>query len=202
MSADFSRQLNDSGMGQGRSIWQKLHIDVPLLCLLLLLCASGLLILYSASGQNIDMVYRQMTHFAIGFSLMIIIAQFNPHWFEVAAPGLFIAGVVALILVLLVGVGAKGAQRWLSMFGLFRFQPSEIMKLVVPMMLAWFMASRVLPPNFKVISQALLLIFIPTLLVMKQPDLGTSLLIAISGLLVLLFAGLSWRWMVLALAIL
>jgi len=115
-----------------------------------------------------------------------------------AAPWMYGVGIISLILVLLVGVGAKGAQRWLSIFGVFRFQPSEIMKLAVPMMLAWFMASKLLPPNFKTISQALGLIFIPTLLVMKQPDLGTSLLIAASGLLVLLFAGLSWRWIALA----
>ena len=198
MSGDFLRQLDDTSMGGGKSLWQKIHIDFPLFALLLLLVCSGLFVLYSASGQNMHMVSRQLVYFAIGFSIMLFIAQFNPRWFMMAAPWMYGVGIISLILVLLVGVGAKGAQRWLSIFGVFRFQPSEIMKLAVPMMLAWFMASKLLPPNFKTISQALGLIFIPTLLVMKQPDLGTSLLIAASGLLVLLFAGLSWRWIALA----
>ncbi len=198
MSGDFLRQLDDTSMGGGKSLWQKIHIDFPLFALLLLLVCSGLFVLYSASGQNMHMVSRQLVYFAIGFSIMLFIAQFNPRWFMMAAPWMYGVGIVSLILVLLVGVGAKGAQRWLSIFGVFRFQPSEIMKLAVPMMLAWFMASKLLPPNFKTISQALGLIFIPTLLVMKQPDLGTSLLIAASGLMVLLFAGLSWRWIALA----
>ena len=198
MSGDFLRQLDDTSMSGGKSLWQKIHIDFPLFALLLLLVCSGLFVLYSASGQNMHMVSRQLVYFAIGFSIMLFIAQFNPRWFMMAAPWMYGVGIVSLILVLLVGVGAKGAQRWLSIFGVFRFQPSEIMKLAVPMMLAWFMASKLLPPNFKTISQALGLIFIPTLLVMKQPDLGTSLLIAASGLLVLLFAGLSWRWIALA----
>ncbi|MEH6345121.1 MAG: rod shape-determining protein RodA [Bermanella sp.] len=198
MSGDFLRQLDDTSMSGGKSLWQKIHIDFPLFALLLLLVCSGLFVLYSASGQNMHMVSRQLVYFAIGFSIMLFIAQFNPRWFMMAAPWMYGVGIVSLILVLLVGVGAKGAQRWLSIFGIFRFQPSEIMKLAVPMMLAWFMASKLLPPNFKSISQALGLIFIPTLLVMKQPDLGTSLLIAASGLLVLLFAGLSWRWIALA----
>jgi rod shape determining protein RodA len=201
MSGDFSRQLDDSNMGARRSIWQKIHIDFPLFALLLLLILSGLFVLYSASGQNMHMLSRQMVYFAIGLTLMLVIAQFNPRWFMMAAPWMYGVGIVALILVLLIGVGAKGAQRWLSIFGVFRFQPSEIMKLAVPMMLAWFMASKLLPPNIKTIVQALGLIFIPTLLVMKQPDLGTSLLIAASGIFVLLFAGLSGRWIALALMI-
>ena len=201
MAGDFIRQLDDSGMGRGRSIFQKLHIDLPLFVMLLVLVLGGLFVLYSASGQNMHMVSRQMVYFAIGFGCMLVIAQFNPHWFQLAAPWIFGAGIISLLLVLVMGVGAKGAQRWLSIFGVFRFQPSEIMKLAVPMMLAWFMASKLMPPNFKVIVQAMVLIFIPTLLIMRQPDLGTSLLIAISGLLVLLFAGLSWRWITLAIMI-
>lgn len=201
MSGDFSRQLDDSNMRGGRSLWQKIHIDFTLFALLLLLIFCGLFVLYSASGQNMHMVTRQLVYFTIGLVIMLIIAQFNPRWFMMAAPWMYGVGIVALILVLVMGVGAKGAQRWLSIFGVFRFQPSEIMKLAVPMMLAWFMASKLLPPNIKTIAQALGLIFIPTLLVMRQPDLGTSLLIAASGLFVLLFAGLSWRWIALALMV-
>lgn len=192
MAGDFSRTL-DMG-AQKRSIWQSLHIDLPLLVLLLMLMSTSLFVLYSASGENLNMVYRQMVYFGLGLFIMFVVAQFHPLWFQMFAPWAFTAVVIALLLVLLVGVGAKGAQRWLSVFGLFRFQPSELMKLVMPMMVAWYLASKLLPPSFKNIVVTLVIIFLPTFLVMRQPDLGTSLLIAAAGLLVLLFAGLSWRY--------
>ncbi|EAT11636.1 rod shape-determining protein RodA [Bermanella marisrubri] len=192
MAGDFTRTL-DMG-AQKRSIWQSLHIDLPLLVLLLMLMSTSLFVLYSASGENLSMVYRQMVYFGLGLFIMFVVAQFHPLWFQMFAPWAFTAVVIALLLVLLVGVGAKGAQRWLSVFGLFRFQPSELMKLVMPMMVAWYLASKLLPPSFKHIVVTLLIVFIPTFLVMRQPDLGTSLLIAAAGLLVLLFAGLSWRY--------
>jgi rod shape determining protein RodA len=198
MAGDFSRQL-DLGGTSSKSIFQKLHLDGKLLGLLLLLSLGGLFILYSASGQNMAMVYRQAVYLGLGFTLMLIIAQFHPRWFLIAAPWMYGVGVIALLLVILVGVGAKGAQRWLSVFGVFRFQPSEIMKLVVPMTMAWFLASRLMPPKLNVIAISMVIIFVPTLLVMKQPDLGTSLLIAASGLFVLLLGGLSARWIVIAL---
>jgi rod shape determining protein RodA len=200
MAGDFSRTLS-LGNSSGKSFLKKLHLDPKLLTLLLLLMFSGLFILYSASGQNMTMVYRQAIYLLIGFVVMLIVAQFHPRWFQMAAPWMYAAGIIALLLVLLVGVGAKGAQRWLSVFGIFRFQPSEIMKLVVPMTMAWYLASKLMPPKFKIISISLAIIFIPALIVMKQPDLGTSLLIAASGLFVLLLAGLSTRWMLLALMI-
>ncbi len=198
MAGDFSRQL-DLGDSSGKNIWKKLHLDPKLFALLMILALAGLFILYSASGQNISMIYRQATYYGLGFSIMLIIAQFHPRWFQMAAPWMYGAGIVALLLVFLIGVGAKGAQRWLSVFGVFRFQPSEIMKLVVPMTMAWFLASQLLPPKFKVIAISMGIIFVPTLMVMKQPDLGTSLLIAGSGIFALLLAGLSWRWIALAL---
>jgi len=198
MAGDFSRQLDGMSMQRGRSIWQRLNIDLTMVFLLLLLCAGGLFILYSASGQNMGMVYRQMTYFGLGFFLMIVIAQVDPRWFQMAAPWVYVAGVVALVLVLLIGVGAKGAQRWLSVFGFFRFQPSEMMKLITPMMVAWYLSSRLLPPRLNVIVVVLILVFLPALLIFKQPDLGTALLIAAAGLLVLLFAGLSSKWIAIA----
>lgn len=198
MAGDFSRQLDGMSMQRGRSIWQRLNIDLTLMFLLLLLCAGGLFILYSASGQNMGMVYRQMTYFGLGFFLMVVIAQVDPRWFQMAAPWVYVVGVVALVLVLLIGVGAKGAQRWLSVFGFFRFQPSEMMKLITPMMVAWYLSSRLLPPRLNVIVAVLVLVFLPALLIFKQPDLGTALLIAAAGLLVLLFAGLSSKWIAIA----
>ena len=119
MAGDFSRTL-DLGMSGGKSIWQKLHLDSKLFMLLLILSFSGLFVLYSASGQNMAMVYRQATYLLIGFIVMIIIAQFHPRWLQMSAPWMYGVGIIALLLVLLVGVGAKGAQRWLSVFGVFR----------------------------------------------------------------------------------
>lgn len=196
MAGDFIRQLDDSGMGQGQTLAQKLHIDVTLVLLLLCLCACSLFVLYSASGQNSGMVVRQATYFALGFMIMFVIAQFHPRWFYMGAPWIYGCVVIALLLVLLVGVGAKGAQRWLSIFGLFRFQPSEMMKLAMPMMMAWYLSSRILPPKFKYIAVSLLIVGLPFVLIIKQPDLGTSLLVGTSGLLVLLFAGIRWRWII------
>lgn len=198
MAGDFIRQLDDTSMQRGRSIWLRMNIDLTMLCLLLLLCAGGLFILYSASGQNTGMVYRQMVYFGLGFFIMLVIAQVDPRWFQMAAPWMYGVGIVALILVLLVGVGAKGAQRWLSVFGLFRFQPSEMMKLITPMMVAWYLSSKLLPPRLKVIASVLVLIFLPALLIFKQPDLGTALLISAAGMFVLLFAGLNSRWIIIA----
>ena len=194
MAGDFIRQLDDSGMSQGPSIAQRLHIDLTLLLLILVLCACSLVILYSASGQNTGMVTRQATYFLIGLFVMLVVAQFHPRWFYMGAPWIYGAVVVALLLVLAVGVGAKGAQRWLSIFGLFRFQPSELMKIAMPMMMAWYLSSRVLPPRFKHIAGSLVIVGLPAVLIIRQPDLGTSLLVGAAGLLVLLFAGLRWRW--------
>ena len=198
MAGDFIRQLDDASMQRGRSILHRMNIDITMLFLLLVLCAGGLFILYSASGQNMGMVNRQMIYFALGFFIMIVIAQVDPRWFHMAAPWMYGAGIIALILVLLVGVGAKGAQRWLSVFGVFRFQPSEIMKLITPMMVAWYLSSKLLPPRLKVISSVLMFVFLPALLIFKQPDLGTALLVSSAGIFVLLFAGLSSKWIAIA----
>ncbi|WP_396587505.1 rod shape-determining protein RodA [Bermanella sp. R86510] len=197
MAGDFTHTL-DLGVNK-RSVWHVLHIDWPMLLMLLLLMVTSLFSVYSASGENMSMVMRQLSYFGLGLLIMFFVAQFHPIWFQMAAPWAFGAVVIALILVLLVGVGAKGAQRWLSVFGLFRFQPSEMMKLAMPMMVAWYLASKLLPPNFKHIMITMLIVFVPTFLIMKQPDLGTSLLVATAGMLVLLLAGLSWRYMLAAL---
>lgn len=191
--ADFIRQLPLSEVQGRRNIWSILHLDGPLFLLLLLLAVSGLIIIYSASGQDIQMVKKQGISFLVAFVLMIIIAQFDPRWLQMMAPWAYVAGLLALMGVLLFGVGAKGAQRWLQLPGLPRFQPSELMKLIVPMMVAWYLSKQLLPPKWSVILVTLVMIFIPVLMILKQPDLGTSLLISASGLLVLFFAGLRWR---------
>ncbi|KZZ43223.1 rod shape-determining protein RodA, partial [Oleiphilus sp. HI0118] len=119
--------------------------------------------------------------------------QFEPSFFKRWSVVLFVLGVLALLGVMFYGVGAKGAQRWLQLPGLPRFQPSELMKLIVPMMAAWYLSSRYLPPSFKDVLGALFLIFVPVFLIVQQPDLGTSILIASAGLFVILFAGISWK---------
>ncbi|MEH6358543.1 MAG: rod shape-determining protein RodA [Pseudomonadales bacterium] len=195
MSRDFLRQLpHASHAFQVRaSFLRRLHIDGWLLILLLLLCAIGLAVLYSASDQSMATVHRQATRFGIALGVMFVFAQISPHHYRRWSPWLYSLGVLMLIAVLVLGVGAKGAQRWLEIPGLPRFQPSEIMKVAVPMALAGYFADRYLPPRIKHVAAGLVFILVPTLLIAKQPDLGTSLLICASGLFVLLFAGIQWR---------
>tara|TARA_B110000116_G_scaffold64347_1_gene55175 strand:- start:50 stop:1168 length:1119 start_codon:yes stop_codon:yes gene_type:complete len=181
-------------------IWQKLHIDVPLLILLLALTAFGLFVLYSASGGDGHYVRRQGVFFILAYIAMFSLAQVPLAMMQRWAPWLYGWGLILLVLVLVMGTGAKGAQRWLELGG-FRFQPSEALKLAVPLLIASYFSQRMLPPAFKHVFWALVLITLPTLLIVKQPDLGTSLLVATSGLLVLFFAGLRWRYIVSAVAL-
>lgn len=196
MSRDFERSLPNASadLSRGRSWWSYTHLDAIMLLILLALAAYGSFVFYSASGQDLAALERQFIRYGVAFAVMMGIACLNPRHFRAWAPWLFAGGLVLLVLVLVMGVGAKGAQRWLQIPGLPRFQPSEVMKLVVPMTLAWFFAERPLPPNLKNIFMVLVLIAIPVVLIAKQPDLGTSLLIASSGLFVLLLSGISWRY--------
>jgi rod shape determining protein RodA len=193
---DYVRQMPHQGshdMGKPPSAAARFHVDVPLLLLLLALTLYGLFVLYSASGQSMAAVVRQGRYFALGYVIMILGAQVSLQRYARWAPWFYLLGVAMLVAVMLVGVGAKGAQRWLDLGG-FRFQPSEIMKLVVPLAVAWFLASRILPPRFFYVLGGLGLIGIPSVLILQQPDLGTALLIAASGLFVLFMAGIGWRY--------
>ncbi len=194
---DYVRQLPHQGsrdMARRPSALMRFHIDVPLLLLLAVLSVYGLTVLYSASGQSMDAVYRQGRYLALAFAIMLLAAQISLQRYARWAPLLYLLGIATLVAVLLVGVGAKGAQRWLQVAG-FRFQPAEIMKLAVPLVLAWFLAGRVLPPRFFAVLGATLLLVLPAGLIVVQPDLGTALLIAASGLFVLFMAGIGWRYM-------
>lgn len=175
-----------------KSLFWKLHIDVPLLLGLLSLMLFGLLVIYSAGGEDLGLIKRQVIRLGIGLGVMFVIAQIPPRVLRFWAPFLFGIGLVLLVGVLLFGVESKGAKRWLNLG--IRFQPSEIMKLAMPMMVAWYFAEKPLPPNFKQIVIGLIIVFVPTVIIMKQPDLGTSLLIASSGLFVIFFAGIRWRY--------
>ncbi len=193
---DYVRQLPHQGsrdMARRPSALMRFHIDIPLLLLLLVLSVYGLLVLYSASGQSMDAVYRQGRYLVLAFVIMILVAQVSLQQYANWAPWLYMAGLALLVAVVLVGVGAKGAQRWLQIGGI-RFQPAEIMKLAVPLVIAWFLAGRVLPPRFFAVIGALALLVVPAGLIVIQPDLGTSLLIASSGLFVLFMAGIGWSY--------
>ena len=175
-----------------RRLSELLHLDLPLLLGLVILAVTSLFVLYSASGQNMDMVWRQVVRLGIGFGILFAMAQLNPAPLKRWTPWLFGIGLALLVAVLVAGEIGKGAQRWLDL-GLFRFQPSEVMKLAVPMMVAWYLSEHRLPPSARHITLASVAIMAPTLLIAKQPDLGTALLVGSAGIFVLLFAGIPWR---------
>jgi len=195
VNKDFVRQIPmDPGYFQRRSgLMVRMHLDPWLLLLLLLLVGFGLLVLYSATGGSAAAVQLQATRFAVAFVVMLGFAQVDPVVYRRWSPWLYLAGLLGLVAVLFVGVGAKGAQRWLDLPGLPRFQPSEFMKLAVPMMVAWYLATRVLPPRLTVIAVAVLMMVVPVALIAQQPDLGTAVLVGSSGLFVVFLAGLSWK---------
>ncbi len=201
MAVDFHRTASaphdPHSFGRGDALFAKVHLDLTLLLLLLLLAGVGLLILYSGSGQSMAMVERQAIHFGIGFVLMTIAAQISPRQYRILAPWGYVISLIMLVAVLVAGVGAKGAQRWLDLPGLPRFQPSELVKLALPLAIAWYMSRRPVPPRFFDLVKATALVVLPSVLIFKQPDLGTAILISTSGLLVLFFAGMSW-WLILS----
>ncbi|MEI3774357.1 peptidoglycan glycosyltransferase MrdB [Pectobacterium brasiliense] len=177
---------------QKGSFWAKIHIDLPFLLCILALLGYSLFVLWSASGQDVGMMERKVVQIVLGFTVMIVMAQIPPRVYEGWAPYLYIVCVILLLIVDIFGQISKGAQRWLDL-GFIRFQPSEIAKIAVPLMVARFINRDMCPPSLKNTAIALVLIFVPTLLVAAQPDLGTSILVALSGLFVLFLAGMSWR---------
>jgi len=198
-AADFRRTLSrDDGFDRRQRWLRRLHLDLPLLALVLLTAAYGLVVLYSALDRDGVAFQGQLSRLAVAFVVMLIAAQLDLAMLQRWAPVLYGLGMVMLVLVLLVGVEAKGAQRWLGVPGLPRFQPSELMKLAVPLMVASFLADRPLPPTAKTVASVLALIAAPALLIGLQPDLGTAILVAAAGFAVLLLSGLFWRWVLLA----
>jgi len=189
------RQLGDltpTNPNRRQGLLAVFHIDLPLLAGLLLLAGFGLIVLYSASGENFAQVERQAVRIVIAFGVMLAIAQMNPTTLRRWCPWLYGVGLVMLIAVLVFGYTGKGAQRWLDL-GIVRFQPSEMVKLAVPLMIAWYLAEKPLPPSWQRLGLAAVMITVPVLLIAKQPDLGTSLLVASAGIFVLFLAGISWR---------
>ena len=178
--------------GSGR-VLEALHLDGPLLLALLAVCAVGLIVLFSAAGEDFSVFLRQATRAGIAFVVLVGMAQIPPRILRAVAPWLYAAGVLLLVIVAVTGDVAMGAQRWLDL-GFVRFQPSEIMKIAVPMVCAWFLQDRPLPPDLRSLLVLAVAILVPTLLIAEQPDLGTSLLVASGGVLVVLLAGLQVRY--------
>ena len=179
-------------MDQDRTLSQRLHLDLPLLFGLLVLSATGLVVLYSAGGENLQLLVRQGVRLAIAFVVMFLIAQVAPRRLFLWAPWLYLLGLALLVAVLLVGDVVQGAQRWLRV-GPLNFQPSELAKLTVPMMLAYYLGDRGLPPSVARLLIGIAMVVIPTLLIARQPDLGTAVLITCTGAFVLFLAGMGWR---------
>ena len=187
-------EVENYGGGVYRQLWwQRIHIDPLLLILLLMLAGVGVAILFSASGQNWAMLNRQFVRLGLAFFVMLVVAQVPPTVLREWSPWIFGITVLMLVSVLLFGTVGKGARRWLDL-GFIRFQPSELMKLAMPMMVAHYFTNQHLPPKLKNAFIAITGIGLTALMIAAQPDLGTSILVATSGLFVLFLAGLSWRF--------
>ena len=169
-----------------------LKLDGPLLVALGILALYALVVQFSASGQSVDTILRTLMRLALGAGAMIALAHSSPNFLRSLAPWLYGVGIALLLVVDAIGYVGKGAQRWLDL-GLFRFQPSEIMKLAVPMLAASFLHERPLPPDWKTLLALAAMILLPAGLVFLQPDFGTALLVLVSGALVVLMAGLQWQ---------
>lgn len=169
-------------------------IDLVLIVTLIMLLSLGSITLFSASGENIKMMNSHTIHLIIATIAMLIASQIPSDMLNRWSVWIYALGIILLVMVLIQGSMGKGAQRWLEV-GSLRFQPSEIMKLAVPMMIASFFSKRMLPPSFKELFIASVLVLVPMLLIVKQPDLGTALLVGSAGFFVIYFAGLSWKWL-------
>ncbi|MDC1435935.1 rod shape-determining protein RodA [Gammaproteobacteria bacterium] len=194
-SSAFVKQLSGdfNNLEKRLSIWEKLNLDLPLLFAIVVLTGFGLMVLYSATDANQADMRRQIIFIVLAFIVMFIVAQVDVRVMRRWAPLMYVISLSLLVVVLFFGSTANGAQRWLDLPGLPRFQPSEIMKIVLPLTLAAYFSRRSIPPRFKHIFWSLVLVGLPAVLIAMQPDLGTALLIGVSGIFVLLLAGISWK---------
>lgn len=171
-------------------IRHRVYVDIPLLILLLVLMSVSLTVLYSAAGA--DKVFNQAVRFGAGLTVMLFVLLIPKNVIRFFAPSFYVLTVVLLLAVHFFGVNINGSQRWLNI-GITQIQPSEIAKLSIPLMLAYYFSSRSLPPKWKDLLLSLVITLIPVGLVFRQPDLGTAILVASSGIALLFLAGVSWR---------
>jgi len=197
MSRDFIRQMPMAGDGIGyrQRVFNWFNLDPMLLCILLAIAGFGLLVLCSAADASEAVIRAQGVRLMAGFGLMLVIAQIPPYVLARITPVLYLFGLILLILTYPFGYEVNGSKRWLRIPGLINLQPSELMKVFLPMVMAWYLNERHLPPAAKPLTIGLGLMLLPFSLILLQPDLGTALLVASSGALVLLLAGLSWRFL-------
>ena len=195
MSNEFARvaEVSSRELGVRVRLLRVLHIDLWLVVPLLVLSIGGLFVLYSASGQSDVMLNAQMRNIAVAMTVLLVTAQFRVETLRGVSPYIFVLATLLLVAVAFFGVGAKGAQRWLSL-GFIRFQPSEVMKVAMPWALAWWLSKTALPPDLRSLAVAFAMVAVPSGLILQQPDLGTSLLVAISGLAAIYMAGIQWRY--------
>ena len=179
---------------------ERLHLDKTLFYALLAMAAISLFVVYSASARDMDATLGHLLRLLLGFTVLLAVAQIRPEILERWSPYIFAAGMLLLIAVLTLGVIGKGAQRWLDL-GFIKFQPAEVMKLAVPMMLAWYLARKNLPPSLLRLAAAFLMMAVPAFMIIKQPDLGTALLVFGAGTFVLFLGGMRWRVILVLLAI-
>lgn len=195
---DFDRTM-PWGTALAKRRLYEVHLDAVLLLGLLAIVAYGFLVLNSVAGSST--LFSQMLRIGAALAAMVIVAQLDPRLYLRWAPALYVAGVMLLAAVAIIGTVAKGSERWLDLPGLPRFQPSEIMKVAVPLVIAWYMHERSLPPRAGHLAVALALVALPTALIAAQPDLGTALMVAGGGLAVVFLAGIHWRWLAAAAAL-
>ena len=191
----MNQALDSGSISYTRRVLDALRLDPVLLSLLIILSLFGSMVLYSASGSDQAIVIRQMTRIFVALLLMIAIANIPLRMIRKISIWLYLAGVAMLVAVMFFGEVGKGAQRWLDL-GVLRFQPSEILKLAVPMIVATYLANRVLPVGLKELVVSSILVLIPVLLIARQPDLGTAILVGSAGFFVLFLAGVRWRVMI------
>lgn len=170
------------------------NLDPTLMGALILLCGIGLIVLYSATSGEMAALTRQSIRFGIGFVTLVILAQISSKQLSDWSPWMYLAGLALLLVVMAIGYSGKGAQRWLDL-GIIRFQPSELMKIFLPMMIAWYFRDKHMPPSLWHILVAFILIAIPAGLIVHQPDLGTAILLVSTGIFVIFLAGITWRFL-------
>jgi len=168
------------------------HLDTQLLIVLVLLMGVGLATIFSGSNQSVPRISSQVANIMVALGVMYVFANVPPHYLRRIALPLYVCGVLLLVCVALFGEIVNGARRWLYV-GVTRIQPSELMKIAVPLMLAWYFDRYEATLKLKNYIIAALLLIVPIGLIVRQPDLGTALLISAAGAYVLFLAGLSWR---------
>lgn len=175
------------------TLLQRLHIDGWLLLILLIIGSLSLFILYSGSSKSLDMVGKQASSFGVGLIIMFGVAQIEPRFVARWSWLGYLVGLLLLVAVDVIGHNAMGATRWINL-GIMRFQPAELMKIAMPCILAWYVAKYSLPPTLKHLAISAVALILPFILIARQPDLGTALLVLASGVFVLFLGGLRWAW--------